>query len=269
MSTIKTIQTDFDSGFDIKTTINPMGFVYGKDCFGPQVELRTIDSVRKSLFDPNCNGPEIVYAIAMDVGKNIHKKTLEELHLLYGVVTYAAGSLGDEPIRSQGHIHVKSAFANGWSTPEVYEIWQGEAIIYMQEFGGDDPGRCIAMYGKPGDVIIVPPGWVHATISASPDVPLTFGAWCDRNYGFDYNEVRAHKGIAWFPFIAEDKSIVWKQNENYNFSKLSIENACSYDEFSLEKGKPIYTQFEENNQKFLFVTRPDLFQAEWEKFKNI
>ncbi|KAA6321821.1 glucose-6-phosphate isomerase [termite gut metagenome] len=64
---------------------------------------------------------------------------LNDLHLLYGVVTYAAGTIGNEPVRSQGHIHVRSGFVNGYSTPEVYEIWQGEAIIYMQEFGGDNP----------------------------------------------------------------------------------------------------------------------------------
>ena len=33
--------------------------------------------------------------------------------------------------------------------------------------------------------VIVPPGWVHATISADPKQPLTFGAWCDRDYGFE------------------------------------------------------------------------------------
>jgi glucose-6-phosphate isomerase, archaeal len=26
-----------------------------------------------------------------------------------------------------------------------------------------------------------------------------FGAWCDREYGFEYAEIRRHKGIAWYP----------------------------------------------------------------------
>ncbi len=256
----------FYPGFDIRPTTQPMGFEYGEDCFGPKPELRTLDSIRKSLLNPECEGPGIVYAIAMDVGKKIHREILDKLNLLYGVVTYAAGTLGKEPIRSQGHIHIRSKFANNHSTPEVYEIWQGEAIIYIQEDGGDDPGRCIAIHGKPGDVIIVPPGWTHATISASPDKPLTFGAWCDRNYGFEYDEVRAHKGIAWFPVVSDNKTIVWQQNENYNPSVLETEEARSYPEFKLEQGKTIYTQFEEDNNKFLFVTRPDLFQNIWNKF---
>ena len=67
----------------------------------------------------------------MDVGKCKHREMLERMHLLYGVVTYAAGRLGKEPIRSQGHIHWVSKYS-GWSTPEVYEIWTGEAIIYIR-----------------------------------------------------------------------------------------------------------------------------------------
>lgn len=39
---------------------------------------------------------------------------------------------------ARGHIHKVSPFSN-WSTPEVYEIWSGEAIIYMQEYAGDSP----------------------------------------------------------------------------------------------------------------------------------
>ena len=257
---------NFTPGFDIFPEINPLGFKYGADCFGPSVEFRTIDAIRSSLLEPQCEGPEVVYAIAMDVGKNKDKAVMEKLNLLYGAVTYAAGALGEEPIRSQGHIHIRSAFANQWSTPEVYEIWQGEAIIYMQEFSGDDPGRCFAVYGKPDDVIIVPPGWVHATISASPEKTLTFGAWCVRDYGFDYKGVREHKGIAWFPLLDENNKIKWVKNAHYNDSSLIIQPAREYPELNLQKGTPIYTQFENNNEQFLFVTRPDLFPEIWDRF---
>src|SRR5665648_442146 len=112
----------FNPGFNIRPTTQPMGFEYGQDVFGPKVENRTLDSIRKSLHDPQCSGPDPVYAIAMDVGKSEHLPILKRLHLLYGAVTYAAGKLGNEPVRSQGHIHRVSPLS-GWSTPEVYEIW--------------------------------------------------------------------------------------------------------------------------------------------------
>jgi len=96
---------NFDKGIDIGITENPLGFIYGKDVFGPTVENRWLDDIRSSLLDPKCEGPDIVYSIAMDVGKTVHKALLQKQHLLFGVVAYAKGSLGMEPIRSQGHIH--------------------------------------------------------------------------------------------------------------------------------------------------------------------
>ena len=145
---------NFDKGIDIGITENPLGFIYGKDVFGPTVENRWLDDIRSSLLDPKCEGPYIVYSIAMDVGKTVHTALLQKQHLLFGVVAYAKGSLGMEPIRSQGHIHKVSPFSQ-WSTPEVYEIWNGEAVIYMQESATDEPGRCYAVYAQPGDVVVV------------------------------------------------------------------------------------------------------------------
>ena len=63
----------FNPGMNVFPTTGKLGFEYGADCFGPEVENRTLDAIRKSLADPTCDGPEIVYSIAMDVGKNIHK----------------------------------------------------------------------------------------------------------------------------------------------------------------------------------------------------
>ncbi len=255
----------FYPGFTIKPTTNPLGFEYGPETFGPEVENRTLDSIRKSLRNPNCSGPDPVYSIAMDVGKTEHIRLLKQHHLLYGAVTYAAGRLGNEPVRSQGHIHKVSPLS-GWSTPEVYEIWSGKAIIYMQETADDHPGRCFAVLANPGDVVIVPPNWAHATISADPKQALTFGAWCDREYGFEYDAVRAHKGLAWYPIIDENGEIIWQKNPNYLECELIEKKPEIYTQFGIDPKTPIYAQFEENSDKFLFVPQPQLVQDLWRNF---
>ena len=61
----------FDPGLDIKPTENPMGFIYGPGVFGPQVENRKLKDISRSLMDPNCEGPDIVYSIAMLVKMSI------------------------------------------------------------------------------------------------------------------------------------------------------------------------------------------------------
>ena len=44
---------EFNPGFDIIPTLNPMGFKYGADVFGPQVENRYLRDIRGSLSDPH------------------------------------------------------------------------------------------------------------------------------------------------------------------------------------------------------------------------
>ncbi|MCG2462365.1 hypothetical protein K8352_16510 [Flavobacteriaceae bacterium F89] len=255
----------FNSGLEIQPLFDPLGFKYGETCFGPTVETRKLDAIRKSLMDPNCTGPDIVYAIAMDVGKKEHQSLLKELHLLFGVVTYASGRLGNEPIRSQGHIHSRSAYAGGWSTPEVYEIWEGKAIIYMQETANDNPGKCYAIHAAPGDIVVVPPFWAHATISADSETPLTFGAWCNRNYSFEYDEVRAHNGLAWYP-VYKHGQLTWQANKNYDRSGLIEKSPESYSELGIQQEKSIYSIFEEDPKIFEYVPRPYLIEKYWQNF---
>lgn len=255
----------FDPGFDINVDLDNLTFIYGDKGFGPKPEIRKLDEIRNSLKDKNADGPGMVYCIAMDVGNKEDYIEISKRNLLYGAVIYNKGNIGDEPIRSQGHIHAISKSCMS-STCEVYEIWIGEAIIYMQESGTDDAGRCYAIHGKAGDIIVVPPYWVHATINANPKEEMAFGAWCVKDYGFDYDDVRRHQGIAYYPRLEENK-ILWDKNENYKTSSFIEMNAIDYPMLNLERGKSIYKQFKENPDRFLFVSQPQ--QIEKDVWNNL
>lgn len=249
----------------ISPTTSPLGFTYGTGMFGPPPEFRTLAAIRPSLRDPLCAGPDPVYAIVMDVGLEVHRQILLDRMLLFGVVTYAAGRLGDEPVRSQGHVHRISSHS-GWSPPELYEIWSGRAVIYMQEHAADHPGRCFAVHASPGQKVLVPPGWAHATISADPSTPLTFGAWCDREYGFEYAEVRARGGLAYFPLLSSAGALSFAANPKYRSSPLIEKSPRVYGEFGIDPAVPIYDQFAADPGKFQFISKPQLTQNLWENF---
>jgi glucose-6-phosphate isomerase len=255
----------FDPGIDVIPVQETMMFQYGAGVVGPKPEHRKLDAIRESLREPQCEGPDIVYSIVMDVSKAEHRAELEARMLLYGIVTYASGRLGQEPIRSQGHIHRISTHS-GWSPPELYEIWSGTAYIYMQEKANDNPGRCFAVIAEPGDVVVVPPGWAHATISADPSEALTFGAWCDREYGFEYEDVRKHQGLAWYPLFNDEGQLEWKHNEHYNEAKLTIKKPEPYLWLGIEPGIPIYKQFEQDPGRFQWVSQPSLKAEQWKSF---
>lgn len=258
----------FDPGFGIHSTAKPLGFSFEADVLSPTIEIRHLDAIRASLKNPDCAGPDEVYAIAMDTGKKEDLPAMLKRNLLFGAVTYAVGRLGQEPIRSQGHIHAVSPSC-GSSTCELYEIWEGSAYIYMQETAEDDPGACYAVLANPGDVVLVPPGWAHCTISADPDTQLSFGAWCVRDYGFVYDQVRAHKGLAWFPVWKE--SLCFERNPHYHTERCIVKAPRQYEEFGIRYDRPIYTQFAENPDLFHFVSRPELAvdsdgKSLWESF---
>jgi glucose-6-phosphate isomerase, archaeal len=255
----------FDAGFDITATSRPLGFKVGQSAFAPHPELRSLSALRPALRDPNVEGPDPVYAIVMDIGKLAHRRDLQSRMLLFGAVTYAKGRLGDEVVRSQGHVHKVSSHS-GWKAPEIYEIWNGRAFIYMQEFAADHPGRCFAVEASAGDIVIVPPGWAHTSMSAAPAEHLTFGALCDREYGFEYEEVRRRHGLAWYALLDSDGKIYWEPNRHYEKSEFTICTPREYKSFGIERGRPLYSQFERAPDNFRWVSKPALVSQLWKDY---
>ncbi|ABF39658.1 glucose-6-phosphate isomerase [Candidatus Koribacter versatilis Ellin345] len=243
-----------------------MHFSYDDGVFGPAPEFRQLNAIRRSLRDPNCKGPDPVYSIVMDVGRESDRAEMQRRMILYGVVAYAAGRLGDEPVRSQGHIHAIAPHC-GWSTPELFEIWEGLAIIYAQERATDDPGRCFAVVANPGDKVVVPPSWAHCVINADPNRRMVFGAWCDRQYGFVYDEVRAHGGLAWFPVFDAEQNILWEANPRYRRSEITVREPRAYPELGITPGTPMYQQFVADPESLQWVSQPARVEKTWDHFE--
>jgi len=256
----------FDPGLAVRFLRDGLDFEYGAHVFGPQPEHRRLDAIRASLRDPGCEGPDPVYSIAMDVGRAEDLAQLWRRMLLFGVVAYAPGSLGCEPVRSQGHVHAVVPRC-GWSTPEIIEVWEGRAIVYAQESVMDNPGRCVAIEAAPGAHVVVPPAWAHCIINANPDLPMVFGAWCDRQYGFAYDDVRAHGGLAWFPLLDDQKAIHWEKNPRYAASSLAEHGARTYPELGLSASIPIYEQFVRNPEAVQWVSDPGRHSGLWPQFE--
>jgi len=256
---------EFDPGLPLRLSAATLTFEYGPGIFAPSPEMRCLDAIRTSLRDPNCSGPDPVYGIAMDIGREVDRSLLQERMLLFGTVVYSAGRIGIEPVRSQGHIHAIAPHC-GWSTPEIFEIWSGTAIIYAQQRAEDDPGRCIAVLAHPGDQVVVPPGWAHCVINADPHRRMAFGAWCDRQYGFDYTGVRAHHGLAWFPVLTDSDAITWEPNPHYGPSTFEHHKSRAYTELGLDASRSLYRQFVDDPNSVMFVADPQRAADCWHTF---
>ncbi|MCI1859117.1 MAG: hypothetical protein LKI80_13290 [Sporolactobacillus sp.] len=256
---------DYHFGFDVSIDYHRLTFAYGKDTFGPRPEYRHLRDIRQSLLDSHAQGPEILYSIAMDVGRIKDYDDLTKRMLLYGIVIFNKGRIGVEPVRSQGHIHAVSCSVHS-STPEVYEVWDGQAIIYMQEFTQNNPGHCYAVYAEKGDIVVVPPAWAHCTINADSDHHLIFGAWCVRDYAFDYRAIRAHKGLAFYPIVNQSGQITWRHNDHYQQADLQEKKPRDYTDLRLTNSLSIYEQYIQNHDCFNFITRPG-YNYLWENYR--
>ena len=257
----------FDPGLGIHFDPQGFRFTYDADMFGPpNAEYRRLDAIRASLHDPQCTGPDPVYAIAMDVGRSDDAAELKRRMLLYGVVAYAKGRLGKGPVRSQGHIHGIAPHC-GWSTPELVEIWEGKAIVYLQKTVADDPEYCVAVEAEPGDVVVIPPAWGHCIINADPEREMVFGAFCDREYRFVYEDVRRRGGLAWFARYGEGDKLEWTPNPSYQHSALTVRSARSYPEFQLDRESSIYEQFAADPKRLQWVSEPAIYGDLWENFQ--
>jgi len=257
---------NFDPGIGVFPVREPLGFHYEAGVFGPPPERRPLDAIRRSLRDPECAGPDPVYAIVMDIGRDEIRDELLKRMLLFGAVIYASGKLGDEPVRSQGHVHRVSSHS-GWRPPEVYEIWDGAAYVYMQERAADDPGRCYAIRADPGDIVVVPPDWAHAAISADPSNFMTLGALCDREYGFEYEEIKKRKGFAWYPIATSNGGIEWLPNPLYKARKLDVRQPGDYARLGIVRGTSLYEQAVRDLDRFTWVSNPAVAQEVWRDFE--
>jgi glucose-6-phosphate isomerase, archaeal len=256
----------FHSDIGVLPLHQPLGFRYEPGVFGPQPELRPLDAIRSSLRDPGCTGPDPVYAIVMDVGREEVRAELQKRMLLFGAVIYSAGQLGEEPVRSQGHVHRISKHS-GWSPPEVYEIWEGLAYVYMQEHAAEDPGRCYAILARPGDTVVVPPGWAHGAGSADPSQIMSLGALCDREYGFDYEEIRKRKGMAWYPIVTSKQTVEWAPNPHYKTRYIVVRRPGDYSRLGLVPGTSLYQQTVRDLDRFAWVPDPVLARDVWRDFE--
>lgn len=254
----------FNNGLNLKFDFQTNEFVYEEKTFGPKTEKRKLDDIRKSLKNPNCTGPDIVYSIAMDVGLKEDREDLIKRNLLYGACIYSNGTLEDEPVRSQGHIHAISKSCD-YSTGELYEIWHGKAIIFMHEYAKYNPGRVFAVEANEGDVVLVPPNWAHYTANANSEELLVFGAWCIRDYSFEYEDVRAFNGLAYFPIVHGEK-IEFIHNGKYENCELIRKAPRKYTELNLDYTKSIYEQYRDQRNRFDFITNPLKYKDLWVKF---
>ena len=182
------------AGFPVQLDPGSLTLAFGPGISTAPQTVRRLDEVRPLLRDPLASGPDHLYTIYMDVRVPGRTEALRALGLGYGAVVYNHGSLGAEALRSQGHVHATPA-ATGVAYSEIYEFWHGRGLVYMQDSATAFVSDVIVVEAGPGDKVVIPPGWAHATVNLG-DSPMAFGAIYALDAQLLYKPLRKLQGTA-------------------------------------------------------------------------
>jgi glucose-6-phosphate isomerase, archaeal len=182
------------AGFQVVLDPAALSLSFGSGITTAPAAVRRLDEVRSLLRDPTASGPEHLYTIYMDIRVPDRVEALRSLGLGYGAVVYNAGALGAEALRSQGHVH-SAPETTGVAYSEIYEFWHGHGLVYMQDRATADVTDVIVVEAGPGDKVVIPPGWAHATVNLG-DGPMAFGAVYALEARLLYEPLRELQGTA-------------------------------------------------------------------------
>lgn len=246
------------SGLALQLNEERLALEFAPEVAHPEGEIRLLEQVRASLEDSQAQGPEHLYTIYMDIARRQDLPALEEQGLLYGAVVYNSGTVGQERLRSQGHIHSEKP-GTGLRYSEVYEFWTGRGLIYMQKECAPDVTKAIIVPVEAGDKVVIPFGWVHLVVTQGDDV-LSFGAWCARENILEYDKLRALGGPAYF-FLA-DGSL--KKNPRYTtVPEVHYLTPKDLPTLGIPSDRPIYTSWQEQPELYKFMSSPELVGDIW------
>lgn len=182
------------AGFGVELDPQALTLRFGPGITTAPAVTRRLDEVRALLRDPRASGPDRLYTIYMDVQVPGRAQALGEHGLGYGAVVYNHGTLGEEALRSQGHVHSAPA-ATGVAYSEIYEFWHGRGLVYMQDGATADVSDVVVIEAGPGDKVVIPPGWAHTTVNLG-DGPMVFGAVYALEARLLYDPLRRLQGTA-------------------------------------------------------------------------
>ena len=97
----------------------------------------------------------------------------------------------------------------------------------------------------------MPPACAHAAIIADPANFMALGALCDGEYSFDYDAIRKHRGLAWYPIVTQNGGIATRKPA-LKYGPGIMQN------LGFVQGSSLYEQGVRDLDRFAWVSNPAL-----------
>jgi len=149
--------------------------------------------------------------------------------------------VGDELAKTKGHYH--SSPAGKPPYPEIYQVHGGEALYLLQR-SGRSPSEImdfIAVRARPGDVVVIPPGYGHVTVNIGTST-LVMSNIIFRGSKSYYEPYEKLRGAAYYRLAS---GLV--RNEEYDeVPEVRFEDP-------LRMSKPVVLEFLEDESSFTWL----------------
>lgn len=229
----------------------------------PAVDIRTIDQAQDVLLDKISN-PKELYYMYRGLSRHSDKEIFETHNLRYDITIIPDLKLGREHNKTVGHYHAKVP-GESVSYPEIYEVLHGKAHYLLQKVDFEKEKQevldVILVEAHHGNEVIIPPDYGHVTINPGPETLVTANILAS-NFENIYEPFVKTAGAAYF----ETANKIIKNKKYSNKLKLRTVKPVSDSDFGINFKKSMYEDCVENPHAYEFLTKPQKYPQEFEKY---
>jgi len=238
---------------------------FGAGVIATEPEVHLTGELNAVLLDPAAAGDDTrtLYSVCRDVAPEESVEAIRRARLVYVVLMLRPGRIGEEWTRTRGHIN-PLAPGTALPYPEVHEVWQGHALLYLQTAASDAPEDVVTVEMLPGQKAIVPPGWASLLVNIG-EIPLVCATWRARGSEPGYAALEALRGMAHYVLAGpEPGKWTFEPNTRYRTAPVPRRVPCpEMPEAGLRPGEPMLTTFRSNPEFFHYMKRPQDSDRLW------
>lgn len=219
--------------------------VFGSDVVVDEHRERLVEALTPVVLEPDAargNG-EIAYYMDNGVYCRSDAGRLAGVPMRYELTLIPPRTIGREYVKTFGHIHHPEP-QSGLEWTEVVEVLTGTAHFLLQtlDLSGPDADVVYLIEARPGEKVLLPPGFDHCTINPGSE-PLLFSDVIALGVSGDYSRFVATRGAAYLE-VAGDAGPEFIVNPTYRrvapMTKVPLHD---YPALRLTATEPLYTAF--------------------------
>lgn len=206
----------------------------------------------------------LLYLMYRNVGKREDSINIKNCGLRYDITVILPGTIGEEYIKTIGHVHPLSPLSGFKRTfTEVYSVIYGNAIYVLQKFshpylsGKESESTkiiedVVIIEAKAGDTIFIPSHYGHTTINTGK-TPLVMANILYANFNSMYEPYKIFKGASYYITKSNENILINENHMYFNTPRPRFLDAKDFTPKNLDNNNPLYLQFLEKLEELDYL----------------